>query len=222
MRLSCGILFFCILVLHFGVLTTWAGTSPNDLEKIIKGMEARYTGKGFKANFSQESTLKAMQIKDTAQGNLIVKKPGKMRWEYIQPDPQTIITDGKSLWIYRPADNQVMVGQAPDFFGDGKGAGFLSNIKQIRKSFHIKLQASENAKYFRLQLIPMNPTPDIAKIYLSVEKMTFQVDQVVTYNAYGDETKILLSNYQFNLDPKEGLFVFHIPKGVDVVRIDQP
>ena len=212
-----------ILLLLFG----WGSVAAAEpdaagLDKILKGIENRYAGKGFSAVFFQESLLKAMQISDTAEGRLTVKKPGKMRWEYILPDPQTIITDGKSMWIHRPADNQVMVGKAPEFFGGGKGAGFLSDIRQIRKSFRIQQQAAQNADYLRLQLIPMKPTPDIAKIILSVGKTTYQVDQVVTYNAYGDETKITLTNYQFGKEPKDTLFTFDIPEGTDVVEIDQP
>ncbi len=192
------------------------------LDKILDGMETRYSGKGFSVAFFQESMLKAMQISDTAEGRLVVKKPGKMRWEYILPDPQTIITDGKTMWIYRPADNQVMVGRAPAFFGDGKGAGFLSDIRQIRKGFQVEVLPGKKKSHHQLKLIPKQPTPDIAEIFLSVNKQSFQVDQVLTLNSYGDETKISLNNYKFNLDPKDTLFSLEIPDGVDVVELDQP
>lgn len=192
------------------------------LNTILDGIEKRYAGKGFSAAFFQESMLKAMQISDTAEGRLIVKRPDKMRWEYVLPDKQTIITDGQSLWIYRPEDNQVMVGKAPEFFGQGKGAGFLSDMKQIRKSFKIQKVSSENQAYHRLELIPGKPSDDLSKIVLSVAKADFQVDQVVTFNAYGDETIIVLSDYQFDLNPDDGLFNMEIPDGADVVRVDKP
>ncbi len=213
-----------LMILSFGTAAIPAFADKGDagLDKILKGIEARYAGKGFSAAFFQESMLKAMQISDTAEGRLTVKRPGKMRWEYILPDPQTIITDGKSMWIHRPADNQVMVGKAPEFFGGGKGAGFLSDIRLIRKSFHIQQKPAENDNYLRLQLIPKQPEPEIAEIILSVSKTSYQVDQVLTYNAYGDETKITLSDYQFGVEPKEKLFRFDFPEGVDVVEIDQP
>ena len=188
-----------------------------DLEKIIAGIEARYAGKGFSADFFQESMLKAMQITDTAEGHLTVKRPGKMRWEYTVPDEQIVITNGSSMWIYRPADHQVMVGKAPEL-----GAGLLSDIRQIRKSFKISLIPSENANYYRLKLVPVKTTPELADIILSVAKGTYQVDQVVTHNAYQDETRIVLSNYRFNIDPDESLFNFTVPEGVDVVELDQP
>ncbi len=190
------------------------------IDQILSGVEARYAGRGFKAVFHQESMLKAMQISDTAEGQLTVRRPGQMRWEYILPEPQTIITDGHSMWIYRPADNQVMVGKAPEFFSGGKGAGFLSDIRQIRGSFKVEQKAAENKQYHRLKLVPMKPTPEIAEILLSVNKTSFQVDQVVTTNAYGDETRIVLSHYEFNLDPDESLFRFDIPEGTDIVQID--
>lgn len=222
MRRFTGMLMLLIWILSTGSLSAADTADAAGLEKILKGMEARYSGKGFSVVFFQESMLKAMQISDTAEGRLTVKKPGKMRWEYILPDPQTIITDGKSMWIHRPADNQVMVGLAPAFFGDGKGAGFLSDIRQVRKSFAIKVLPETDKRHYRLQLTPNRPTPDIAEIYLSVAKTTFQVDEVVTHNRYGDETKISLNDYKFNLDPKESLFSFVIPDGADVVELNQP
>jgi outer membrane lipoprotein carrier protein len=210
-----------------GALLTAATAPASDkpgpgLDKILDGIEQRYAGKGFSAKFFQESMLKAMQISDTAEGSLTVKRPGKMRWQYTIPDNQTIVTDGSSLWIYRPADNQVMVGRAPDFFGQGKGAGFLSDIRLLRKSFKITLEPAENKDYYRLRLVPNKPTPELAEIVLSVSQKTYQADQVTTYNAYGDETRIVLSEYQFNIDPDDALFTFEIPKGADIVQIDNP
>jgi outer membrane lipoprotein carrier protein len=192
------------------------------IRKIMGGIEKRYAGQGFRAKFFQESMLKAMMISDTAEGRLTVKRPGKMRWEYQIPNEQTIITDGKSMWIYRPADRQVMVGRAPEFFSGGKGAGFLSDIGQIRKSFDLQLQASKEPDHYRLRLLPKTPTADLADIILLVNRSDFLVQQVLTYNSYGDETRIQFSEYQFNQNPKDSLFTFVIPDGIDVVQIDQP
>lgn len=211
-----------LLALFFGRQPAVAADDAALIQKILGGIEKRYAGKGFRAKFFQESMLKAMMISDTAEGRLIVKRPGKMRWEYLIPAEQTIITDGKSMWIYRPADKQVMVGKAPEFFSGGKGAGFLSDIRQIRKSFDVQLQKSKSPDHFRLRLLPKSPTADLADIILSVNRSDFLVQEVLTYNSYGDETRIEFSEYQFNQNPKDSLFTFIIPDGMDVVQIDQP
>ena len=123
-------------------------------DEVIAGVEKRYAVSGFSARFTQESTLEAMDIMDTASGSIRVKRPGMMRWEYEKPDRQSIITDGRTLWVYRPEDNQVMIGKAPLFFGDGKGAGFLADMKLIKKKFGITLEENDSAEYYVLKLIP--------------------------------------------------------------------
>jgi outer membrane lipoprotein carrier protein len=218
-KLSLAMLVLCIGGVSLGAA---AGDNAATLSKILDGLEKRYAGPGFSAKFFQESMLKAMQISDTAEGSLTVKRPGKMRWEYTIPDVQTVVSDGRTMWIYRPADNQVMVGKAPTFFSGGKGAGFLSDIRQVRKSFAIEVLKAENDAYYRLRLTPRKSSPDLADVILSVKKTNFQVDQVITHNTYGDETQITLNEYQFNLDPKDTLFTFKPPEGVDVVHVDQP
>ncbi|RJQ83945.1 MAG: outer membrane lipoprotein carrier protein LolA [Desulfobacteraceae bacterium] len=215
------IIFVLAATVPWAVPVVRAGADAADLNKVLKGIEQRYAGKVFKASFFQESMLKAMNITDTAEGYLIVKPPGKMRWEYTIPDAQSIITDGRSMWIYRPADRQVMVGKSPAFFGEGKGAGFLSDIGQIRKSFNVQLLPAQNEQYHRLKLIPLKAGPELTDLILSVSWNTFRIDQVVTHNAYGDETRIILSDYQFGIQAEDALFTFTIPEGVDVVQMEQ-
>ena len=192
--------------------------SPDD---IIKKVETRYALPGFSANFFQVSTLKAMKITDAAYGRAFFKRPDKMRWEYEKPDRQTIITDGNALWIYRPEDNQVMIGKAPSFFGDGKGFSFLSDMKLIQNKFSIFLEKKAGDDYHVLKLLPREKTFDVSVIYLSVSKKTFEVVKIVTYNSYGDETRIELSDIQFKQKLDDSMFSFKIPQGVEVLHLDE-
>lgn len=196
-------------------------TDSNDtIDTIIAGVEARYNVPGFTAEFDQESILKAMAVTDTASGTLMVRQPGRMRWEYIVPDPQTIITDGNDLWVYRPEENQVMVGKAPTFFGKGKGAGFLSNIKIVRKNFKISMDPVEDPNLYRLNLVPNQSSVDLMEMKLEIAKKTFDLVRIITFNVYGDETRIDLKNFSFKTPPPEELFRFEVPDGADVVQMN--
>ena len=197
-----------------------AAQSDTTLDRILEGMEKKYTNSSFSATFLQESTIKAMELTDFAKGKVYVRYPGKMRWEYEKPDKQIIITDGYKLWIYRPEDNQVMTGSAPEFFRDGKGASFLSDIKLLRQKFDIELLEEEKSLFYELKLIPREKNMDVASIRLSVSMSTFTVMRVITYNLYGDETRIELLNSEFGIALNDDLFSFKIPKGVDVLKID--
>ena len=202
-------------------LAALAAESDLGLEQILDRMEKHYAGNSFKAEFVQESTVKAMEITDFATGKIFVRYPGKMRWEYEKPEKQIIITDGFKLWIYRPADNQVMTGSAPAFFSDGKGASFLSDITLVRKKFHITLGESKDDFFYELELKPLEKTLDVTDIRLSVTKNTFTVIRVITYNSYGDENRIEFLNHKFNVDLKDSLFSFKAPEGADVLQLDE-
>jgi outer membrane lipoprotein carrier protein len=201
-----------------------AETSNPSVNQILDRVENKYTNSKFSADFIQKSTIKAMNIADTATGKVYIKYPGMMRWEYEKPDRQVIITDGDKLWVFRPEDNQVMTGKAPTFFRDGKGASFLSDVRLIRQKFDISLepgQPAESDLFYHLKLIPREKTLDISEIRLMVSKKTFSVLQVMTLNFYGDETRIDLTNFAFGVDMDDSLFSFTIPQGVDVLQIDE-
>ncbi|MDL1964342.1 MAG: outer membrane lipoprotein carrier protein LolA [Deltaproteobacteria bacterium] len=191
------------------------------LDKIIDKVEKKYVLAGFSACFVQESTLKAMDITDSASGKITVKRPDKMRWEYEKPDKQIIVTDGKNLWVYRPDDNQVIIGKFPSFFGDGKGASFLSDIKLIKQQFNITLENTDSNDYYILKLLPLKKTSDLSYINLSISKKTFYLEEIVTYNAYGDETRIKLIDIKLLENPNDSIFIFNIPYGTDVLKLDE-
>jgi outer membrane lipoprotein carrier protein len=215
-------LFFCFCFTQgiFG-----QGLPPNvsdlSLDDIMKKVETRYAVSGFSANFFQASTIKAMEITDSASGKAFFKRPDKMRWEYETPDRQTIITDGNRLWIYRPDDNQVMIGEAPSFFGDGKGFSFLSDMKSVKKRFTILLDKRTEHDYHVLKLLPRQKTFDVTLIYLFISTKNFDVVKIVTYNSYRDETRIELDNIRFKQKMDDAMFNFKIPQGVEILHLDE-
>jgi outer membrane lipoprotein carrier protein len=191
-----------------------------DLDNIINNIEKRYKNKGFSAYFLQKSTLKAMELTDTAFGNVFFKYPNKMFWEYEKPEPQKIIFNGKRLWIYSEADNQVMTGDGSEFFKGGKGASFLTDIDKIRKNFEVSI-IKENEKSYSLKLIPFNKTPDISYIKLAVLKENFNIIQAGFFNDFGDENILTFSNIQLIENIDEFKFEFTPPKGVDILEISE-
>jgi len=196
------------------------GTLNMTVDQILDEVEKNYTQSEFSADFIQASTIKAMDITDSASGKLFVKYPGKMRWVYQQPEEQIIVSDGVNLWIYRPMDNQVLRGDASSFFGKGKGAGFLSDIRRIRDDFEIALEDIRFGDHYSLKMVPKKKTWDLVLINLLVSKENFQITQVYTYNAYEDVTRIEFKALTFNPDLDSKLFEFVMPKDVDILELE--
>ena len=219
MKFKIILYFLCVFVV-FGT-NAFANEKVLTLNEIMDKVEKKYDVVDFSSYFVQESTMKAMDITDVASGSIFVKRPGMMRWEYDKPDRQTIITDGKKLWVYKPDDNQVMIGKAPSFFGEGKGAGFLSDMKLIREKFTVYFEKEKSEHDYVIKLLPKQQTVGIAKIYLAISKTTFQIKKIITQNEYDDENVIELVNSKFNLNLDESLFNFIVPDGTDVIRMDE-
>lgn len=214
------VLIILMMAIPVSASTEETALPSMSVDEILERVERIYTASRFSASFIQTSTIKAMEITDSASGKLYVQYPGKMKWEYLAPESQIIVTDGLQLWMYRPEDNQVMLGKASTFFSEGKGAGFLSDIRLLRKDFNITLEDIRFGDYYNLKLVPLETNWDIAFVHLLVSRTTFHIAQVFTHNAYADVTRIEIVDPQFNESFDNAFFTFKIPNGVDVLRLD--
>jgi outer membrane lipoprotein carrier protein len=187
-------------------------------ETVLKKLEARYHAADFSAEFFQESALKALDIADTAAGKVWFKHPGMMRWEYDTPENYAIISDGKNLWIYRPEDNQVLIGDAMTYFSNGKGASFLSNFSLVQDAYTVSLSKPPEADLYALKLVPKQKQLDLSAIFLNIDRESLDIRSVETLNDYGDETRIEFRNLTFG-ETDASLFNFKIPPGADVLEL---
>lgn len=188
-------------------------------EDILTAVEKKYAGKSFEADFTQTATLAALDISEQASGKANFSHPGKMRWQYLEPEHHEIITNGSSLWIYRPQENQVMMGDASQFFKAGAGGAFLSDISLVRKNYTIRVKEI-TADYVEIDLVAKKKIPEISLIVIRVSQKNNEIQRVTTYNAYDDTTVFEFKNIRFRqVDPD--LFEFSLPQGVNIINLDQ-
>ena len=64
----------------------------------------------FSADFVHSYRGGVLKQQATERGTLLVKKPGKMRWEYTAPEKKLFVSDGHKIYSYIPQDRQVIVG----------------------------------------------------------------------------------------------------------------
>lgn len=191
--------------------------SQKEEEEIVAAIEKRYAGRDFSCAYHQRSTLKALGITEEASGRAFFSHPGRMRWEYNEPEIHEIITDGVTLWIYRPDEKQVVQGDAMQLFKGGAGGAFLSDISMVRGQYSIFVSENNlDLQAIYLTLVPKQENPDIASIKIRVLKENYNIQKVITYNIYGDATEIEFSQINFK-ELDDAMFQFMVPEGVDVI-----
>ncbi|MDF7667324.1 outer membrane lipoprotein chaperone LolA [Orbaceae bacterium ESL0727] len=64
---------------------------------------------GFYARFSQDVKTADNQPVQQGKGDLWVTRPNYFNWTMNEPDVTSIISDGKNMWVYTPAVEQVSI-----------------------------------------------------------------------------------------------------------------
>lgn len=61
-----------------------------------------------KASFRQSVRMEGSDVVQTVEGDVLFKKPDLLRLTHRIPEPQTVVSDGTYLWVYRNSTNQVI------------------------------------------------------------------------------------------------------------------
>ncbi len=195
-----------------------------DVETIIDNVQQHYEQTNdIQANFIQLSLIKSVGQTKESRGLVFFQKPGKMRWEYTEPAQQLLVSDGKTFWLYVPDDEQVIVQEAEEAYGSKTPIVFLSGMGKLQNDFYMKLLPPETNQYLqtsghRLELLPKQPQPDVAKLILTVDTESFQIIHTAVYDPYGNITDVYLQDIEVNFGLPNELFAFEIPAGVDVIQ----
>src|SRR5437588_3955950 len=82
--------------------------------ELAQALQKKYdTIKDFSADFVHAYEGGVLKKQITERGHLLVKKPGKMRWDYSTPEPKQFVSDGVKMYSYIPEDKQVIVAPVP-------------------------------------------------------------------------------------------------------------
>src|SRR5204863_8165829 len=87
---------------------------PASADAVARDLQNKYDRViDFSTDFVHSYRGGVLRQQATEQGHLLVKKPGKMRWEYTSPEKKTFVSDGHKLYSYIPQDKQVIVSTVP-------------------------------------------------------------------------------------------------------------
>lgn len=183
---------------------------------IVKRIEERQARTGdLTARFVQVYRSGPLGREVTERGVVSIKRPGRMLWEYKDPEKKTFVADGKSFYFYVPADRQVVVREQggehsiPSLFLSGKG--------DLQAQFAAQMDTPPAEGLLRLRLTPRKPEPDIERITVDVEP-SGQVRQIEVEDAQGNRSRFRFDDIRENVGLPDRIFRFDVPPGVEVIQ----
>lgn len=148
------------------------------------------------------------------RGVVSLKRPGRMLWEYRDPEKKTFVSDGKTFYFYVPADRQVIVREQA---GErGLPALLLSGREDLLRDFDFTLEPPPAAGVQRLRLTPKKADPEVERVLLDVDDRD-RIRGVRVKDAQGNESRFEFEGIRENVGLPDRLFRFEVPKGVEVV-----
>ncbi|MFQ5900686.1 MAG: outer membrane lipoprotein chaperone LolA [Thermodesulfobacteriota bacterium] len=213
-------LLMLTILISLGMAALPGKAISKDLKTIVSEIQKRYDSiETLQIAFSQEVVLKGREGGLEVSGVAFFRKPGMMKWDYITPEKQQIISNGETLWIYRPNFNQVMISRLPEDKNVVKD--FLSGMGRLDKDFSIEL-IKEDEYLYLLGLNPRIPQASTERLLMKVGKNSSMVQEITSYDFMGNATTIKLKDIEINIPLSLSLFTFKIPDGTKVVTPDPP
>ncbi len=174
----------------------------------------------FSADFVHSYQGGVLHKRLTEHGRVLIKKPGKMRWEYSAPDEKLFVSDGVKIYSYIPQDKQVIVSTVPRDDQASTPALFLAGKGNLGRDFSasiVEAPANMPAGTRALKFVPKRLQPDYDWLVLAFDPATLQIRGLVTTDAQGGTSTFSFTNLKENIGTPDKAFTFKIPRGVDVV-----
>jgi outer membrane lipoprotein carrier protein len=195
--------------------------SAQSLDEVLRDIEAAYGRMtDLRADFTQTAFNKSLNQTIPAKGTVYLKKGGKLRWEFTEPTPQEIVSDGKKLWVYTPTLNQANVAEAPEALA-GPAGSFLAGLGRLRTEFQVRFlnpaQPKDAEGNWVLDLTPKQPLPTLTRLILSLDPKNWEIKKAVVHDQFENTVTMRFTKMAVNSGLPDRTFTFVAPKGVVIV-----
>lgn len=209
----------CYVLQRLGILlaaVSLAAAEPaSSPELLIQQVEARYnSAKTLSVDFSETYSILGHR-RPPETGTLTLRKTGKMRWDYRQPQGKLFISDGKTVYLYTARDNRVE--KVPLKTTDDMRAplAFLLGKLDMKKEFRdIATRSGADGTWLVAQA-KNNRLP-----YESIEMLVAgpgHIEELVVRGRDQSITGYRFTNEKLNPPVNDTSFHFHVPPGAQVV-----
>ncbi len=226
-------LFFIFLAVLAADAEAWA-ESPEILARMLQETYAAVDSISF--SFSQTTSGPMTGRPKSGKGNGLYARTAEkplMRWNYLAPDPQVVISDGRTISMYFEKLNQMIISEVDQAQTDILFSFFAAS-EPLDKHFTILPpyletdistdQSSEELPEMQaLRLEPLDKNSQIQNIHLWISDDLI-IRRIDLLDHFDTKTTINLSNININpldLTDRQDLadrFAFIPPEGTEIIR----
>ena len=216
------IVFGAIVVLGHGV-----GALASNVDDVVSRVDDRYAKtQDLQGTFTQETIIEGFETGFESTGRFYLKKPGLLRWDYLEPSKEHIYVDGDQVMMYVPEHQQVVKGTLTQISASKGPLALLLGVGKLSKQFTVLESAEASSDSQKIPDVILIPKPDgdtaptIKKILLQLFTDSYLIQTITIFETSGNISRVHFDHIQANQGLATNLLKFTLPP--DVVVVDFP
>jgi outer membrane lipoprotein carrier protein len=195
---------------------------------IAEKLQATYVeAKTLSADFKQTTALQLSSRVKHGSGSMVFLKPGHMRWDYMEPDIQVLVSDGKTMSMYFEKSKQMIITDAKELLQSDVTYSFFAGKGDINKDFEVLesgLPSSNTDESHLIKLVPRRSHSQVAYMHAWISKQSFLINRLQIVDHFDTVTDLHFSNILINGDKynkrpiDNDLFSFLPPAGTEIIE----
>jgi outer membrane lipoprotein carrier protein len=165
----------------------------------------------------------------TQSGTFAFKRPGQFRFDYAAPFAQTIVADGKTLWLYDADLNQVTARPQAQMLVSTPAAliADATDLQALQRDYTLTDEGEQGGDGLQWVKAVPKPRNDGASTALQSVRVGFKpgadggapvLAALDILDSFGQRSQISFSAFEVNAAVAASRFTFTPPPGADVLR----
>lgn len=197
-----------------------------EVREVVKQLQARYEKtKDLQADFTQKTTIEGFDRAITSTGKVYIKKPGKLRWNYLDPSIEDIYVNSDDVKVYVPEHRQVLVGKLTQMAASKAPLELLLGAAKLDESYDVEPTPGKGRGVGGIRLLTLLPKSQegeagrsLQRIVLEVFPKTYFIRTVTLHEMSGNIARFEFSSLQSNIGLGDAFFDLKLPADVEVVK----
>jgi outer membrane lipoprotein carrier protein len=191
----------------------WA--ADPDISKLLKGIEDRYNhAQTLQVGFQE--TYMTQGRRRTESGELYLRKPGRMRWEYTKPAGKLFVSDGKNVYFYSPDTNRAEKMKLKETEDMRAPMAFLLGRLDFQKDFK-EFQSKSEGGAVSITALPKSDKLPYREVSFTVDETNSRIQRLVVTGQDASVLEFIFLDEKLNPPVTDAMFRFQVPKGAEFV-----
>ena len=212
--------------LHLAILVTLmmptaiAAPKPaSAMPPLLREVERNYAKAGtISAQFRQVNESAELHTKKTSSGQITIKRPDKLRWQTLAPDPNLFVSDGKHAWFYTPPFDPSEHGQYSEYPASKIRSKLANSLLagEFSAARDLKITALSDREF---ELKPKRGTAgSVVDARIEIDPKEKVITRIQLSHDDGNHSDIQLSDVRLGAKVGQSTFVFSPPPGTERIR----